>query len=456
MKQFMLAGVSSGVGKTTITLALLKALTNRGLSVQPYKVGPDYIDTAYHSRIANRTSRNIDSFMIPDDDNLKWSYEKWHEQADVALVEGVMGLYDGLGIDKDCASSSIVAKKLNIPVVLVIDGKATSTSAAAVVKGFVELDKSVDIIGAIINRVASKSHYELIKGAIEKYTDVKVLGYFPKNADVELPSRHLGLIPDVEMDNLEQKFSVLGDLAEQHIEIDNLLSLVDRPKQIAHTPFIKKDYSEITIAYALDDAFHFYYEDNLDLLKEQGVTLIPFSPLKDTNLPKADAYYFGGGYPEVFAKELHENKVIRQAILEQAQQHKPIYAECGGLMYLGAQLKIDDDMFDMVGVFDGVSVMTQRLKRFGYCQATVDEDSMFGKQGVEVRGHEFHHSVFETAEETKLHLEKYRDGVCVSSWTGGYQKYKTFASYLHVHFYQNQQLLFNWLEFIKEAKNGAC
>lgn len=455
MKQFMLAGVSSGVGKTTITLALLKALSNRGLKVQPYKVGPDYIDTAYHSRIANRTSRNLDSFMIFDDNNLKWSYEKWHQDNDVAVIEGVMGLYDGLGIDKDNASSSIIAKKLKLPVILIIDGKATSTSAAAIVKGFLEFDKDVDIIGAIINKVASQSHYELIKGAIEKYTNISVLGYFPKNLSIELPSRHLGLIPDVEMDNLDQKFNILADLAEQHIEIDKLLSLVDRPSEIADTPFIKKDYSDLTIAYALDDAFHFYYEDNLDLLKEQGVNLVSFSPMKDTQLPKADAYYFGGGYPEVFAKALHENSQMRMAILEKSKSNIPIYAECGGLMYLGKHLKIDDEQFDMVGVFDGVSVMTSRLKRFGYCQATTQIKTLFGEQGTCIRGHEFHHSTFETEEVPILQLEKYRDGQCVASWNGGYQKNKTFASYLHVHFYQDQQLLFNWLDYIKEAKYGV-
>ena len=327
MKQFMLAGVSSGVGKTTITLAVLKALTDMGYIVQPYKVGPDYIDTSYHSRITKNPSRNLDSFLIPETDHLNWSYYRWHHNSDVAVVEGVMGLYDGLGIDKDCASSASVAKQLNLPVVLIIDGKSTSTSAAAIVHGFSSFDPAVNIVGVIVNRVASETHYQLIKGAIERYTDIEVLGYFPKNVQVELPSRHLGLIPDVEMDDLEEKFAILGEQAKKTIQFERLLEKVDRESIELSSPFKLENSTPLTIAYALDDAFHFYYEDNLDLLRSANVELIPFSPLKDERLPEADAYYFGGGYPELFAKELSDNRSFRESVLEAHQKGIPIYAE---------------------------------------------------------------------------------------------------------------------------------
>ncbi|WP_105116880.1 cobyrinate a,c-diamide synthase [Streptococcus suis] len=450
MKQFMLAGVSSGVGKTTVTLGILKALTEKGLRVQPYKVGPDYIDTAYHSRISKRISRNLDSFMIPDQTALDWSFRKWHQDVDIALVEGVMGLFDGLGTDKDCASSAAIAKKLDIPVVLIIDGKATSTSAAAMVHGFSTFDPDLTIAGVIINRVASQTHYELIKGAIERYTDVEVLGYFPKNIQVELPSRHLGLVPDVEMENLEKHFSILGQLAQDHIDLDRLLEKVDIAGEEPSNPFRTSKHFPLKIGYALDDAFHFYYEDNLDLLREYGVDLIPFSPLNDKELPEADAYYFGGGFPEVYAKELMDNHSFRTSVLQAHQENKSIYAECGGLMYLGKELQTGEGSYDMVGIFDGVSLMTDRLKSFGYCQAKTQVGSLFGPKDTVVRGHEFHHSVFQTNEPTVLQLEKVRDGQVVSSWTGGYQTGKTFASYLHVHFYQNQVLLENWLRSIGE------
>lgn len=452
MKQFMLAGVSSGVGKTTVTLGVLKALANRGYRVQPYKVGPDYIDTAYHGRITGCPSRNLDSFMIPDEKALAWSYGKWHKNADVALVEGVMGLFDGLGTDKDCASSAAVAKALGIPVILIIDGKATSTSAAAMVHGFKTFDPEVPVAGVIINRVASENHYELIKGAIERYTDVEVFGYFPKNTSVELPSRHLGLIPDVEMEGLDKQFELVGQLAEEHIDLDRLLKKVETAPLRLENPFKQGSYAPLKLAYALDDAFHFYYQDNLDWLKDLGVELIPFSPLKDASLPQADAYYFGGGFPEVYAADLMANSDFRKSVMETHESGKPIYAECGGLMYLGRALETSEGTYDMVGIFDGVSRMTSRLKRFGYCQAETQVDSLFGPKGSLVRGHEFHHSIFETDEEPVLAMEKARDGQVVAQWTGGYQKGKTFASYLHVHFYQNENLLHNWLNYIKEAR----
>lgn len=451
MKQFMLAGVSSGVGKTTVTLGILKALADRGYQVQPYKVGPDYIDTAYHSRITKRPSRNVDSFMIPDEQSLAWSYYKWHGDADVAVVEGVMGLFDGLGTDKDCASSASVAKKLGIPVVLIIDGKATSTSAAAMVHGFATFDPDLDIAGVIINRVASQTHFELIKGAIERYTDVEVLGYLPKNATAELPSRHLGLIPDVEMDDLDRRFEDLGAAAAKHINLDRLLEKAELPDKQMTNPFHIRNYQPLTLAYALDDAFHFYYEDNLDFLRELNVQLVPFSPLKDKELPAADAYYFGGGFPEVYAQELMANADFRASVKKAHEQDRPIYAECGGLMYLGELLEVDGQVYEMVGIFKGKSLMTPGLKSFGYCQAETQVDSLFGPKGTAVRGHEFHHSVFETEEDTVLKLEKVRDGQVVAAWTGGYQKGRTFASYLHVHFYQDEQLLANWLNYIKEA-----
>ena len=278
------------------------------------------------------------------------------------------------------------------------------------------------------------------------------MGYFPKNVQVELPSRHLGLIPDVEMDDLEEKFAILGEQAKKTIRFDRLLEKVDRESVKLSSPFKLQNTTPLTIAYALDDAFHFYYEDNLDLLRSFNVNLIPFSPLHDERLPEADAYYFGGGYPELFANELSNNRSFRKSVLEAHQKGIPIYAECGGLMYLGKNLEIEDQFFKMVGVFDGTSVMTNGLKRFGYCFATTNEDSLFGPSGTEVRGHEFHHSIFNTSEKTVLDLRKERDGEVVSNWTGGYQKGRTFASYLHVHFYQKEQLLMSWIDYILESK----
>ncbi|EOW8178900.1 cobyrinate a,c-diamide synthase [Listeria monocytogenes] len=443
MNKILIAAASSGTGKTTITLGILHALKKRGLRVQPFKVGPDYIDTNYHQAITGVASINLDSFLIDDDEMLATLFQKHGESADISVIEGVMGLFDGLGIDRDNASTSFVAKCTKTPVILVVDGKAISTSAAAIVDGFNRFDPELTIAGVIINRVASENHFSLIKGAIERYTDVPVLGYLPKNAAVALPERHLGLVPKEEMTELETKWELLGDLIAEHVDLDRLLAISKTgAKLTVHPPEIQvPDFSGMRVAYALDAAFHFYYQDNLDLIRSTGATLIPFSPLEEREVPDADFIYIGGGFPEVFAEQLAKNKSMRESILAAHEQGKPIYAECGGLMYLGSSLEMEAESYEMVGVFDGVSKMTTRLRKFGYCIAEPLEDTLLGKKGTAIRGHEFHHSVFETNEPTRMKLTKKRDGETVKEWHGGYQKGNTFASYLHIHFYQNLAMI---------------
>ncbi|EAD5337144.1 cobyrinate a,c-diamide synthase [Listeria monocytogenes] len=443
MNKILIAAASSGTGKTTITLGIMHALKKRGLRVQPFKVGPDYIDTNYHQAITGVASINLDSFLIDDDEMLATLFQKHGESADISVIEGVMGLFDGLGLDRDNASTSFVAKCTKTPVILVVDGKAISTSAAAIVDGFNRFDPKLAIAGVIINRVASDNHFSLIKGAIERYTDVPVLGYLPKNVAVALPERHLGLVPQEEMTELEVKWELLGDLIAEHVDLDRLLAISKTgAKLTVHPPEIQvPDFSGMRVAYALDAAFHFYYQDNLDFIRSTGATLIPFSPLEEREVPDADFIYIGGGFPEVFAERLAKNKSMRESILAAHEQGKPIYAECGGLMYLGSSLEMEAESYEMVGVFDGVSKMTTRLRKFGYCIAEPLEDTLLGKKGTAIRGHEFHHSVFETIEPTRMKLTKKRDGETVKEWHGGYQKGNTFASYLHIHFYQNLAMI---------------
>ncbi|EAG1383117.1 cobyrinate a,c-diamide synthase [Listeria monocytogenes] len=443
MNKILIAAASSGTGKTTVTLGIMHALKKRGLRVQPFKVGPDYIDTNYHQAITGVASINLDSFLIDDDAMLAALFEKHGQSADISVIEGVMGLFDGLGIDRDNSSTSFIAKCTKTPVILVVDGKAISTSAAAIVDGFNRFDPELTIAGVIINRVASENHFSLIKGAIERYTDVPVLGYLPKNAAVALPERHLGLVPKEEMTELETKWELLGDLIAEHVDLDRLLAISKTgAKLTVHPPEIQvPDFSGMRVAYALDAAFHFYYQDNLDLIRSTGATLIPFSPPEEREVPDADFIYIGGGFPEVFAEQLAKNKSMRESILAAHEQGKPIYAECGGLMYLGSSLEMEAESYEMVGVFDGVSKMTTRLRKFGYCIAEPLEDTLLGKKGTAIRGHEFHHSVFETNEPTRMKLTKKRDGEIVKEWHGGYQKGNTFASYLHIHFYQNLSII---------------
>ncbi|MDT0002795.1 cobyrinate a,c-diamide synthase [Listeria cossartiae subsp. cayugensis] len=443
MNKILIAAASSGAGKTTVTLGIMHALKKRGLRVQPFKVGPDYIDTNYHQAITGVASINLDSFLIDDDAMLAALFQKHGETADISVIEGVMGLFDGLGIDRDNASTSFIAKCTKTPVILVVDGKAISTSAAAIVDGFNRFDPELKIAGVIINRVASENHFSLIKGAIERYTDVPVLGYLPKNAAVALPERHLGLVPQEEMTELEAKWELLGDLIAEHVDLERLLEISKSSEDLIgeSLDIAMPDFSGFQVAYALDAAFHFYYQDNLELIRSTGATLIPFSPLEDMEVPEADFIYIGGGFPEVFAERLAKNSRMRKSILAAHEKGIPIYAECGGLMYLGSALEMDDTQYDMVGVFSGISKMTTRLRKFGYCTAEPLKDTLIGKKRTAIRGHEFHHSVFETTETPCLQLSKKRDGEIVKAWQGGYQKGNTFASYLHIHFYQNPAIL---------------
>ena len=450
MKKVLIAGTGSGVGKTTISLGIMQALTKRNLKVQPYKVGPDYIDPSYHTFITNRYSRNLDSYML-DDEKIKYIVKNSSKDADISVIEGVMGLYDGYGIDLDDCTSSYTSKLLKTPVILVINAKAMASSAAAMVLGYKMLDENVNIAGVITNNVRSESHYLLLKEAIEKYTGVEVLGYFPPNKEFSLESRHLGLIPSVEMDSLKTKFDNLADEIEKYIDIDRIIEIAESEE--FDTSFNLQEFidehncKDKTIAIAYDKAFNFYYRENIELFEKLGMKIEYFSPINDKEVPVCDYIYIGGGFPEIFAKELHNNKNIRESIVKAHKNNIPIYAECGGLMYLGEKLEAQDkNIYDMVGIFKGCSKMTSSLKRFGYCLGEAKEDTILAKKGEIIKGHEFHHSIFESDEECAYYMRKMKDEKIIDEWDGGYSKGNTLATYLHTHFYNNLDCIANFIE----------
>lgn len=445
-KNVMIAGTNSGAGKTTITLGIMNALKQRGLSVQPFKVGPDYIDTGWHSIATGRSSYNLDAFMLPEE-TLIARFFHHADKADVNIIEGVMGLFDGYGTDPTFCSSYGAAKLLGVPIILVVDGKAVSTSIAATVKGFQNFQQDTPIIGVIVNRVNSESHYTLLKNAIEQYCHIPVLGRLPNDPLLNLPERHLGLVPKEE-GMREDYWRHLAAQVEKYIELDHLLELITQPKpQILELPRPNLNYVGLRIAIAKDEAFHFYYADNLELLTDLGIELISFSPLKDSVLPACNAIYIGGGFPEMFAEPLSMNIQMRSALLQAHQANIPIYAECGGLMYLGKTLITEEQQeYPMVGILEGFSHMTKGLKRFGYTSAIAKVDTLLALKGEILRGHEFHHSEFTTALPAAFTLQKIRDGEVISTWEGGYQVGNTLASYLHVHFYQSPMMLRNWLD----------
>lgn len=445
-KQFLIAGTSSGVGKTTLTLGIMKALKNRGYKVQPYKVGPDYIDTAYHSQITGRKSRNLDSYML-EEEKVKYLFNRSQEGADMAVVEGVMGLYDGKGATMDECSSAAMAKLLNLPVILVIDAKAMAASSAAMVLGYQKLDPEVNIVGIIANKIRTESHFKLVKEAVEHYCQVPVLGYFPPNESLSLPSRHLGLVPSHELEALEEVFDQMGEAVERFIDLDRLLELCQGEEvESSFRPMIRQDRRLKRVAVAYDEAFNFYYEDNLELLRDLGVQLCFFSPLHDEDLPPCDFIYIGGGFPEVFGEQLQGNKKLRSALKEAHEKGVPIYAECGGLMYLGENLvDLDGNRFEMVGVFEGESRMTTGLKRFGYCYGEAMEDTILSEAGTVLRGHEFHHSEFYTSEKAAYCMKKNESDTPDQTWLGGYSKGNTLVTYLHLHFYSHLEAVERFL-----------
>lgn len=449
MKAFLIGGTSSGSGKTTLTLGLLRALAQRGLRVQPFKVGPDYIDTGWHTRVTGVPSRNLDAFMLPAP-TIQSLFQHHAAQADVAVIEGVMGLFDGYGVDPLYCSSAGMARQLGCPVILVVDGKAVSTSAAATVLGFKLFSPEVPLAGVILNRVNSAEHYALLKNAIETYCQIPVLGRVPVVADASLPERHLGLFTAHDTLTFAPRWDALAEVIAQHVDLDALLRLAELPTPAQPAAPLYPDWLEgagegLTLALAEDEAFNFYYPDNLELLEAAGVRLVRFSPLHDSHLPPCDMVYLGGGYPELHAQQLADNLPMRTALRAAHQRGVAIYAECGGLMYLGEWLvTAAGQRWPMVGIFPGESRMNQSLTRFGYCQATAMEDTLLAARGETLRGHEFHYSDFHTTATPVLQCSKTRDGVEMAGWQGGYQSGNTLASYLHVHFMQHPALLRHW------------
>lgn len=458
--RLVFAGTQSGVGKTTLSLGVMGALGRMGLSVKPFKVGPDYIDPQFHSFVTGSPSRNLDSYLL-EEDILKGLFIRGCEEGDIAVIEGVMGLFDGFGNKSDTGSTAHVAKLLRAPVILIINGSGVSTSAAAMVLGYQHFDPNVNIKGVIINQVSGEKHYKLLKEAIEGKTGIKCFGYLNSNSDIQLKSRHLGLIPTQEVGDLKEKLNRAIDMVEETIDLKGLLETAYKAEKLSTTDLITVSLKEpISIAYAYDKAFNFYYQDNLDLLRDAGVNLIPFSPMESRELPtKLHGIYIGGGFPEVFAGELERNAGIRRQILSLAIDGIPIFAECGGYMYLTKGIRdLHGKEHEMVGILEGKAVMTNRLQRFGYNNVTILDNCCIG-QGVEIKGHEFHRAVVEAPLENPLyHVRKLKDEELVAEWHCGQTKYNCIAGFPHFHFYSNLNFIKDFLNRCIEYKHkqGGC
>jgi len=447
MKRVVIAGASSGVGKTTITAAIMAALTRRGTKVAPFKVGPDYIDPQFHRRACGRASSNLDCHMLGEDETI-FLLQRGLQGCDIGIIEGVMGLYDGGGKDGQSGSTAELAKLTKTPVVLIIDGRGVSTSAAATVLGFVKFRNDIEIKGIIVNGVSGRKHYELIKEAVEEHAGVTCIGYMLQSEEVSLKSRHLGLIQADEVESLDSLIESLADMAEETMDLDSLEVIAGEAQVLptATDPFedSKGLLEGLSIAYAFDEAFSFYYRDNLLLLQELGARLLSFSPMRDERLPEgADALYIGGGYPEVFAKRLQENSSMRHHINEMLEGGMPAYAECGGLMYLTRGIQgLEGEWSDMTGFFPGRAVMSGRLQRFGYVEVCT-------REGACSIGHEFHRSYVEGMEDVETLYSISRTSGGDRTWNCGYIRNNVLAGYPHIHFYSNPGFTMRIISLLK-------
>lgn len=438
--RILIAGTHSGVGKTTVAVGLMAAMAKRGMIVQPFKVGPDYIDPSYHTLVTGRISRNLDTWLLKDK-LVCGVFQEASAGATIAVIEGVMGLFDGHASTNDRGSTAELAKLLQASIILVVDGSHMARSAAALVQGYLKFDPAVRIEGVIFNQVRER-HFALLREALQRYTDVPALGYLPPDPNLAIPERHLGLVPATEDSGMAQLRERLADTVIGSVDLEHIMRIAKNaaPLPWAELPGKAQDHQPhlVRIGVARDRAFHFYYQENLQLLQTFGAELVDFSPLSDQRLPeRLDALYLGGGFPEVFASQLAQNEPLRREIKCAVEEGLPTYAECGGLMYL-AECLIDKQGSEhaMVGVLPGTIRMTNRLQNFGYATLIPKRDTILANADDPIKGHEFHYSVWDhqvPPGQAAYVVVKRRESRRLEGFTQG----NLLASYIHVHFLTN-------------------
>lgn len=434
MKGLVIAGTASGVGKTTVAAALMGALTARGYRVQPFKAGPDYIDPSYHSAVCGAPCRNLDSWLLSPE-AIRELFQRAMVGKDIAVVEGVMGLYDGATGDDEAGSTAQLAKLLGLPVVLVLDASKASRSVGAMALGFRQFDPALALGGVILNGIAGDLHLDLARPSLQQ-AGVRYLGCMPGRRDFTLPERHLGLIPTAEGQVAATYYQALAAQAATTLDLEALLQVASTaavspgtgPQLFPSQPVAP----QAAIAVAMDQAFNFYYPDALDLLRAWGAEIIPFSPLADPALPpQASGVYLGGGFPELFAAPLAANTAMRSAIHTAAARGIPIYAECGGLMYLCQALEdLEGHTHPMVGVVPGRSVMQGSRLTLGYRTLRALHSQCLLEAGDTVRGHEFHCSALV---ETPATVPAAYAVVDQPGRQEGFVTQQVLASYMHIH-----------------------
>jgi len=426
--RLVVAGVTSGVGKTSITSAIIYGIKKRGYSIQPFKVGPDYIDPSYLSAISGKDAKNLDVWLMGESELLH-SFVK-NSTSDISVIEGVMGYYDGFGGKTNYASTHHVASLLKSPTILILDASKTARSIAATALGFAKFHRNSRIVGIILNKIGSKKHESMCKQALASLK-VPILGSILRNSE-SLESRHLGLIPVKEQRSLQNKIRKVSREISDSLDIDKIIQICKNVSELpkVQTKKIKKPIA--TVAVALDSSFNFYYHDNLEALRREGAKLKFFSPVGDKKIPKCDLIYIGGGFPEVLGQSLERNTIMRKMIKKHAEEGIPIYAECGGLMYLTKSISFGKKKYKMVGLFDAETQMTKKMT-LNYTEGRITSNCLISGP-AKFRAHEFHYSkIGNLARDAKL-VYDLKIGEGISGKKDALSEYNTLASYCHLYF----------------------
>lgn len=479
--KLLLAGTGSAVGKTTISTGIMKALSKEN-NVQPFKVGPDFIDPSYHTIATGNYSRNLDSFFMREDQIIN-SYNRAIDKvnADMGIIEGVRGLYEGISPIGDVGNTASVAKALDAPVVLLLDSRSLVKSAAAVVLGFKALDSNVRIEGVILNKVKGDRHYRKAKEAVEKLADVPVVGGIPREDRIVVEERHLGLVPALEKDKIRENIDLWGNIAEEYLDLDALKEIMNsssnsnvKDNYQLSIESIEDDFNKdsnnslsldvtndakpgelwktgqkekLKIGVAMDEIFSFYYIENLEALEDNNAKIIKFSPYKDEEIPDVDGLYVGGGYPEVFKEDLSNNKSMLKSINDFHNDNRPIYGECGGLIYLSKSI----DGLDMVNAIPYSSEMTSRVQGLNYVVSRSNQDNLISCIGDIFRAHEFHYTRLNADSNTNFVFDILRGRGTYNNLDGISVK-NTLANYIHIHACSCPNFAFNFTNNIIESE----
>jgi len=448
--RIVIAGTSSKVGKTTIAIGLMRALINRGYVVQPYKIGPDFIDPSFHHLATGRYSRNLDSFML-NRYSIMETFQRNFRGADIAVIEGKTGLYDSADAISEKGSVAEISKILKAPVILVANVERLNRTAAAMLLGYKLFDPEVDLKGVILNRVGNPRHASRVKTAVERLAKLKVLGVIPREK-IDMPYRHLGLIPAYERE-ISELFDKLANLVERYVNIDAVIDTAYKAPPLEEVDLDEGESiakKEIRIGVVRDRVFSFYYQDNIDILSNYA-EIVYIDSLRNKILPEVDALYIGGGFPEVFAEELERNRRLREEIYEFCEEGGIVYAECGGLMYMGEKIVIDRDEYDMVGFLPIKTEMHKRFQAQGYCIYKAEKSCPIARKNETVVGHEFHYSKAIPLKRVEYAFRVKR-GYGIDGKYDGILKKNVLANYIHVHFLSNKNIVRRFVSYVKKCK----